>query len=270
VSLEYVHGYSETEGARLADQAATLTDLLHAGTRYPAGSLVLEAGCATGAQTTILAGNSPGASFVSVDVSAQSLATARRQVRQAGLTNVTFQNADIFRLPFGPASFDHVFVCFVLEHLIDPAGALRALRGVLKPGGSVTVIEGDHGSAYFHPDSQHARRAIECLITLQRQAGGDSQIGRRLYPLLAAAGYRDLTVSPRMVYVDASRPGLADGFTRRTFTAMVEAVGPQAVGQGLISPADWASAIRDLGRAAETDGTFCYTFFKAAGVCPSR
>jgi SAM-dependent methyltransferase len=268
VGLEYVHGYSAKEGTRLSDQAAALTDLLHDGTGYPPGSLVLEAGCGVGAQTVILAGNSPGAAFVSVDVSAGSLAQARRQVRQAGATNVLFQNADIFRLPFGPASFDHVFVCFVLEHLTDPVGALRALRQVLKPGGSVTVIEGDHGSAYFHPDSQPARRAIDCLISLQREAGGDSLIGRRLYPLLAAAGYREVTVSPRMVYVDATRPGLAEWFTRRTFTAMVEGVGGQAVGRGLISPADWAAGIRDLYRAAEDDGTFCYTFFKAAALCP--
>jgi SAM-dependent methyltransferase len=266
--LDYVHGYSAEEGTRLADQATALTGLLHDGTRYPAGSLVLEAGCGVGAQTVILAGNSPDAAFISVDVSPGSLAQARRQVRQAGATNVIFQNADIFRLPFGPASFDHVFLCFVLEHLTDPAGALRALRRVLKPGGSVTVIEGDHGSAYFHPDSQPARRAIDCLITLQQQAGGDSLIGRRLYPLVAAAGYRGVTVSPRVVYVDATKPGLADWFTRRTFTAMVEAVGGQAVSRGLISPADWAAGIRDLYRAAEDDGTFCYTFFKAVGFCP--
>lgn len=270
MGLEYVHGYSAREGTRLADQAATLTGLLHSGTRYPPGSLVLEAGCGVGAQTVILAGNSPGAAFVSVDTSAVSLAQARRQVREAGGTNVGFQNADIFRLPFGPATFDHAFVCFVLEHLPDPAGALRALRRVLRPGGSVTVIEGDHGSAYFHPDSPYARRAIECLISLQREAGGDSLIGRRLYPLLAEAGYRDVAVSPRVVYVDASRPGLADGFTRRTFTAMVEGVGREAVGRGLMSAADWAAGIRDLRRAAEADGTFCYTFFKASGLRPGQ
>ena len=50
---------------------------------------------------------------------------------------------------------------------------------------------------------------------------------------------------------------------RRTFTAMVEGVGEQAVGQGLMDEASWAAAIRDLYRAAENDGTFCYTFFKA-------
>jgi len=264
--MEYVHGYSAEEGTRLTDQAATLTELLHADTRYPPGSQVLEAGCGIGAQTVILAGNSPRATFTSVDVSAESLAEAERQVLEAGITNVSFRQADIFDLPYVSAHFDHVFVCFVLEHLPNPAGALAALMRVLKPGGSITVIEGDHGSAYFHPDSEHARRAIQCLVDLQRQAGGDSLIGRRLYPLLVQAGYRDVTVSPRMVYADATRPALVDGFTRKTFTAMVEGVGERAVGQGLMDEASWAAGIRDLHRAAEDDGTFCYTFFKAVGL----
>jgi SAM-dependent methyltransferase len=264
--MDYVHGYSAEEGSRLTAQATTLTELLHADTQYPAGCLVLEAGCAVGAQTVILAANSPQAAFTSIDISAESLAEAQRQVQAAGLRNVTFERASIFDLPFGPACFDHVFVSFVLEHLPDPAGALEALRRVLKPGGSITVIEGDHGSAYFHPDSDHARRAIQCLVDLQRQAGGDSLIGRQLYPLLVQAGYRDVTVSPRMVYADATRPALVDGFTRKTFTAMVEGVGEQAVGQGLMDAASWATGIKDLYRAAEADGTFCYTFFKAAGL----
>jgi SAM-dependent methyltransferase len=263
---DYVHGYSARESIRLTDQATTLTELLHADTLYPPGSLVLEAGCGVGAQTVILAGNSPRATFTSIDISAESLAKARRQMRAAGLANVTFEQADIFALPFGSACFDHVFVCFVLEHPPDPAGALEALMAVLKPGGSITVIEGDHGSAYFHPDSGHARRAIQCLVHLQEQAGGDAQIGRRLYPLLAGTGYRDVRVSPRMVYADATRPALADGFTRKTFTAMVEGVGQQAVGQGLMDAVSWAAGIQDLYRAAEDDGTFCYTFFKAAGL----
>ena len=53
----YVHGYSARESERLADQAQTLTELLHHDTHYPAGSRVLEAGCGIGAQTVILARN---------------------------------------------------------------------------------------------------------------------------------------------------------------------------------------------------------------------
>ena len=266
MGMGYVHGYSAKESTRLTDQATTLTELLHADTLYLPGSLVLEVGCGVGAQTVILAGNSPRAAFTAIDISEASLAEAQRQTQEAGFTNVTFQHADVFDLPFVSAHFDHVFVCFVLEHLPNPAGALEALMRVLKPGGSITVIEGDHGSAYFHPDSVHARRAIQCLVDLQQQAGGDSLVGRRLYPLLVQAGYRDVHVSPRMVYADASRPALVDGFTRKTFTAMVEGVGEQAVGQGLMDEAGWAAGIKDLYRAAEDDGTFCYTFFKAVGL----
>jgi SAM-dependent methyltransferase len=261
----YVHGYTEKEASRLVDQATTLTELLHSDTGYPAGSLVLEAGCGVGAQTITLAAGSPQAEFISVDISQESLAQARQRVHAEGFRNVNFQRADIFNLPFAADHFDHVFVCFVLEHLSEPQEALIHVQWVLKPGGSITVIEGDHGSAYFHPGSIHASKAIQCLIDLQDRGGGDSLIGRRLYPLLTQAGFRDVRVSPRMVYVDGSRPALIDGFTRKTFTAMVEGVGEQAIGEGLIDGASWAKGIRDLYRTAEPDGTFCYTFFKAVG-----
>jgi SAM-dependent methyltransferase len=266
----YVHGYSEGERARLVDQANTLTDLLHADTSYRPGSLVLEAGCGVGAQTVTLATRSAGTTIVSVDVAADSLAAARERTSAAGIANVVFQQADLYALPFRARSFDHVFVCFVLEHLARPREAIAALRTVLRPGGTMTVIEGDHGSVYFHPDSRDARRAIQCLIELQARAGGDSLIGRSLYPLLTQAGLQHVQVSPRMVYVDASRPHLVEGFTRKTFTAMVEAVGDEAVASGLIDAKTWRQGIRDLHRTAEADGTFCYAFFKAVGREPLK
>jgi ubiquinone/menaquinone biosynthesis C-methylase UbiE len=265
MTTRYVHGYDPRESIRLQDQAATLAELLHSDTVFPAGSRVLEAGCGVGAQTVTLAANSPGASIVAVDISEASLAEAERKVTAAGLSNVGFQQGDIFHLPFAPASFDHVFVCFVLEHLREPAAALEKLKGFLKPGGTATVIEGDHGSAYFYPDSEAAHVAIRCLIELQSRAGGDALIGRSLYPLLVAAGFGDVRVSPRMVYVDASRPGLVDGFTKNTFTAMIEGVRETAVTEGLVDQAVFDQGISDLYRTAEADGTFCYTFFKGTG-----
>ncbi len=265
MSDTYVHGYHRRENERLHDQAGTLVDLLHVDTSYPAESMVLETGCGVGAQTVTLAGRSPDARFTSIDVSAESVAEATRRAEAAGLTNVEFRQADIFALPFAPESFDHVFVCFVLEHLSQPAEALGILRQVLRPGGTLTVIEGDHGSAYFHPDDPAAHVAIRCQVEMQRQAGGDALIGRQVYPLMVEAGFDDVRVSPRMVYVDASRPDLVDGFTRKTFTAMIEGVREPAIAAGLAEPATFDAGVRALHRTTEADGVFCYTFFKGVG-----
>jgi SAM-dependent methyltransferase len=263
---EYVHGYDARANDRLLDQAGALVELLHTDTAYPAGSTVLEAGCGVGAQTVTLARRSPQARFTSIDIAAASVAEAQRRVQAAGLRNVDFRQADLFELPFGPASFDHVFVCFVLEHLARPAQALAALRRVLKPGGTITVIEGDHGSTYFHPDSDAAHAAIQCQVELQRRAGGNANIGRQVYPLLVDAGFDAVRVSPRVVYVDASRPALVDGFTRKTFTAMIEGVREAALEAGLLPAERFDAGIRDLYRAAADDGVFCYTFFKGIGT----
>jgi len=264
----YVHGYSKREAERLGDQARTLTDLLHHDTRYPAQSRVLEAGCGTGAQTVILAKNSPTAEITSIDISPESVRRAEERVRDAGIKNVTFQAADLFSLPFAPASFDHAFVCFVLEHLPDPGRALAVLKTLVKPGGTITVIEGDHGSAYFHPDSEAARRTIRCLVDLQKEDGGNALIGRELYPLMVSAGFSGVQVSPRMVYVDASRPELVEGFTKQTFTAMVAGVCEDAIKKGMMNPQEWEQGIAGLYRTCEPDGIFCYTFFKATGKVP--
>ena len=266
MNKKYVHGYTQRESARLVDQAATLTEILHSDTVYPAGSSVLEAGCGVGAQTVILARNSPDARITSIDLSEDSLRAARKRVSSEGCTNVTFRPGDIFHLPFEAGTFDHVFVCFVLEHLPNPLEALRCLRRVLKRGGTITVVEGDHGSTYFHPDSPDAKKAIRCLIEIQAGMGGNSLIGRELYPLLGKAGFEDVRVSPRMVYVDSSRPDLVEGFTKNTFIAMVEGVKEQALRSGLVEEADWERGIRDLYRTTKKDGTFIYTFFKGKAL----
>lgn len=259
----YVHGYDSRESIRLQDQASTLADLLHSDTSFPAGSRVLEAGCGVGAQTSILAGNNAGAEIIAIDVSEASLAEAQNKFDSAGITNVSLIQTDIFNLPFETASFDHVFVCFVLEHLTNPIEALKCLKKVIKPNGTITVIEGDHGSVYFHPESRNAHRAIDCQIALQAREGGNALIGRELYPLLTKAGFRNCRVSPRMVYVDSSRPHFVEGFTKNTFTAMIEGIREKALAAGIMDRESFDKGIRDLYRTAESDGVFCYTFFKA-------
>jgi SAM-dependent methyltransferase len=261
--VAYVHGYGAAESIRLQDQASTLTELLHSDTSYEPGASVLEAGCGVGAQTIILASSSPGAHITSIDLSESSVAKAQQVTEAHGFSHVTFRQADILHLPFAPGSFDHVFVCFVLEHLAFPVEALISLEAVLKPGGTITVIEGDHGSTFFYPRSEFAGNVVNCQVTLQERERGNALIGRELYPLLERAGFCEIAVSPRMMYVDASKPDLVEGFTKKTFTAMMAGIRSSAVASAIISEADFDRGIADLYRTTDADGVFCYTFFKA-------
>ena len=259
----YVHGYSQDETTRLNDQANTVSELLHWDSKWQPGSLILEAGCGVGAQTRIIAAKNPESTFVSVDLSPASLAKAEESVNELNIEHVMFRLADIQDLPYENGHFDHIFVCFLLEHLSHPSEALLELYRVLKPQGTITVIEGDHGSTYFHPESSAAIKAVNAQVTLQSQTGCDANIGRKLYPLLFDTGYTDIEVSPRQVYVNDSKPQLTEGFIKNTFVAMIKGISEEAIARKIISKEAIQKGIKDLLKTAERGGTFCYTFFKA-------
>jgi hypothetical protein len=83
---------------------------------------------------------------------------------------------------------------------------------------------------------------------------------------LKKSKYDGVMVSPRMIYVDAGKPDLVEGFTKNTFIAMVEGVKEKAMRSRLMEEAEWDRGIRDLYRTTGEDGTFIYTFFKGKAL----
>lgn len=262
--MAYTHGYSERETQRLYEQAGILEEILHTGTQYPAGAKVLEAGCGVGAQTRMLAKRSPDAVFTCIDISEKSLATAKKLKEQAFFENVTFGQADIHSLDFTDESFDHIFICFVLEHLDDPIAALTELKRVLKPDGTITCIEGDHGSCFWHPETPESVEAWNGLITAQRAHGHHPNIGRTLTPLLTEAGFDVRSCQPAWLYADRLNPDLRDGMVNHIIVPMVQSAEKQILEENLVAGDIYAKGIADLSRVDQIDeGTFFYTWFKA-------
>jgi hypothetical protein len=100
-------------------------------------------------------------------------------------------------------------------------------------------------------------------VALQKQNGGNANIGRQLYSMLASADFNSVNVNPRQVYVNDSKPDMKEAFIRNTFTAMIKGVTEEVISKNIITRDDMERGILDLYQTAENGGSFCYTFFKA-------
>ncbi|HZQ62184.1 MAG TPA: class I SAM-dependent methyltransferase, partial [Casimicrobiaceae bacterium] len=100
---------------------------------------VLIAGCGTGQQSIQTAQRFSGARILAVDLSAASLAYARRKTRELRLSNVEYAQADILQLDRLGKTFDYIECVGVLHHLDDPLRGWRVLRSLLRPGGIMRI-----------------------------------------------------------------------------------------------------------------------------------
>ena len=104
------------------------------------GLRVLEVGCGSGS-LTVLAARSD-VELVALDPDPRALARARRKASRAGVT-VRFDQGLAEALAYPDGVFDRVLSSMVLHHLgdADKVRALREMRRVLRPGGSVELLD---------------------------------------------------------------------------------------------------------------------------------
>ena len=78
---------------------------------------------------------------VGVDASKSMLALARARLGRAGLQHCSVRLADMYRLPLADAGFDLALLQMVLHHAEDPAGVIAEAARVLRPGGTLVVVD---------------------------------------------------------------------------------------------------------------------------------
>lgn len=153
--------------------------------RPPDGARILEVGCGTGHNLSMLA-KFGTVEATELDDNARALATERSglAIRRAALPDLSM---------FPEASFDLVALLDVLEHVEDDSGSLAAIGTRLKPGGSLLVtvpanpwMWTAHDVAHHH----HRRYRKAELESAAREAGYEigllSPFNSLLFPLIAA------------------------------------------------------------------------------------
>lgn len=198
----YIHSYEPDEQARLIRQGRFLAPWVQPGVDFSACASVLEIGCGVGAQLQVLLERFPDTRFTGIDVSTAQLDQARHFLAEAvAAGRVKLLEASAYRLPFADASFDGACIYWVLEHLTDHLGLLREVLRVLKPGGVLYDTEVFNGGLYAWPRMPAMETYWRTFNALQRELGGDPDVGVRLAALFEQAGFAEIEfreVSPQM------------------------------------------------------------------------
>jgi len=163
-----------------------LAEVVRRMVKPPKHARVLEIGCGTGHNLAML-GEFGKLDACELDAIARGMASDRlgRPVLEARLPDLSM---------FKPASYDLIALLDVLEHVPDDLGSLKAIRGLLKPGGAlVLTVPANKWMWSAHDVTHHhfRRYTKRELARLFRQAGYDIQLhsyfNTLLFPAVAAA-----------------------------------------------------------------------------------
>jgi ubiquinone/menaquinone biosynthesis C-methylase UbiE len=156
---------------------------------------LLDCGCGLGKITLGLAQAVTPGRAVGIDIDANQIKTAERYAAEQNVSNVHFESASIYDLPFADNSFDAVFSHAVLTHLADPAAALREIYRVLKTGGVVGIRNPDFAGYLLSSTDPVLRDFWKMIGALMEHNSGSPYIGRHQRALLQQARFANVQAS---------------------------------------------------------------------------
>jgi SAM-dependent methyltransferase len=205
----------------------------------PDGARCLDVGCGGGDVSLELAAR--GGRVVGIDIDEEKLAIAREEAAAAGRA-VTYRRADFTSEDVG-SGFDLCYCRFVLTHLTDPAGAVRRLQGVLRPGGALAVEDIDYRAGVSYPESAAYRRYCEVYVATAELRGCDPNIGPRLPSLLRGADFRGIGST-------AVQPMAIEGDVKLACALTLDSIADAAVAEGIAERGELEQIAADLHRQA--------------------
>ena len=191
---------------RARRQARMLADVLR---DAPGQAVVLDVGCGDGDALAVAARHNPAHRFAGIDWSAGAL----RQARGLGLA-VLRGGVDPPGLPIADGAADVVIMSELIEHLVDPDGALAEVRRVLRPGGSLLLSTPNLAAWYNRGLLAVGFQPVFSEVSLRGVYGRPGRVvaghlrlftRRALAEFLTASGFRCVRIAGAR-YHDVPRP----------------------------------------------------------------
>lgn len=198
----YMPGHTKVkhhEWRTAENSAAYLLPTLQAMAKANPKLTMLDIGAGSGTITATLAKYMPEGHITAVDISADILKSAEQYAEKHGVREqISFQEADIYALPFEDNSFDIVHASQVLSHLDSPVDAYREMLRVTKPGGVVANRESDLTMWSYYPELPGIKKYHEVMLAVMKGSGGQYNAGPRLVSWAMQAGAKREQVTASM------------------------------------------------------------------------
>lgn len=159
------------------------------------GMSLLDVGCGPGTITLDLAQEVAPGRVVGVENVDAPLTAAREEAARRGDTTTVFRRGDVYQLPFADDSFDVVHAHQVLQHLTDPAAALREMARVCKPGGWVAARDADYAAMAWYPEEPALEEWRALYRAVARANGAEPDAARHFRAWARAAGLDDIQLT---------------------------------------------------------------------------
>ena len=261
----YLHGFSHKERDRLRRQARVLEPSVHERLPFHRRTRLLEVGSGVGAQTEILLRRFPDLHVTCVERNKAQLSEARRFLAKVPWAKgrYSLHHEDATRLSFDREQFDCAFLCWILEHVNNPALILTELRRVLAPGAVVVVNEVLNATFFIDPYSPKTLQYWMAFNDHQLELGGDPFVGAKLGNLLQGVGFRDIHTEVKTFHLDNRSPGERADFLGY-WTDLLLSGAPELLARKRVSAEVVKGMKQELDRVGhDPNSVFFYSFIQA-------
>jgi SAM-dependent methyltransferase len=227
--------------------------------RPRAGNRILDVGCGTGtAELRLSRLRVSQVTLIGVDMLADRTAIAERTADGHNM-RASFAAADACHLPFPDGTFDSTFCVAVLQHIADPAVALREFVRVTRPGGRILAVEPDNAARYWYssaPEGMKAFGAARAFFAVLARARGETlepRVGPQLPTLFTSLEIEPLEI--QLFPVSVSRLGPPEASVWSTRRAAIDAAVASASDSSVANAAqDYVRALDEYRDAASSAG----------------
>jgi ubiquinone/menaquinone biosynthesis C-methylase UbiE len=166
-------------------------------------------------------------------------------------------------LSFEAQTFDGAYLCWILEHVPNPAQVLSEVRRVLRPGSEIVVTEVMNSSFFLEPYSPNVWKYWMAFNDYQHSHAGDPFIGAKLGNLLTSVGYHQVKTEVKTWHFDNRQPALRKQAIH-FWTDLLLSAAKQLVAENYVDQETVDKAKEELGRVAnDPNAVFLYSFMQA-------